>query len=71
MRQKRPAAGTRTSSRRSSMGKMNDMFTKQRDKDRTSTGTILMIDIIDSKYVLSLKHTKPIPRTKHQKSGET
>ena len=53
------------------MGKMNDMFTKQRDKDRTSTGTILMIDIIDSKYVLSLKHTKPIPCTKHQMNGET
>ena len=30
-----------------------------------------MIDIIDSKYVLGLKHTKPIPRAKHQKNGPT
>ena len=29
-----------------------------------STGDILMIDIVDSKYVLGLKHTKPIPRAK-------
>ena len=63
--------GTRTSSRRSSMGLMNDMFTKRRDNDRTLTGDILMIDIIDSKYVLGLKYTKPITRTKHQKNGET
>ena len=53
------------------MGKIDDMFTKQRDKDRISTVTILIIDVIDSKYVLSLKHTKPIPRTKHQKNRET
>jgi len=61
------------------MGLMNDMFnkwrdndrTKWRDDDRTLTGDILMIDIIDSKYVLGLKHTKPITRTKHQKNGET
>ena len=53
------------------MGMMNDVLNKKRDKDRTSTGNILMIDTIDSKYVLGLKHTKPILRTKHQKNGET
>ena len=71
MRQRRPATGTRTSSWRSSIGLMNNMFTKYRDKDRTSTGDIVMIDIVDSKYVLGLKHTKPIPRINHQKNGET
>ena len=49
---------------------VNDVFNKKRDKDRTSTGNILVINIIDSKYVLGLKLTRPIPRTKHQKNGE-
>jgi len=49
------------------MGLMNDMFTKWRDNDRSLTGDTLMIDIIDTKYVVGLTYEANPPHKAPEK----